>query len=523
MNEKTLLDFFCGAGGFTEGFRQYGFEPIYGYDNWQPAIDTYNLNHDLNCVPTDILELSKDVNRILALPNTMVILGSPPCVSFSVANTHGDKKAQQQLGMQLIHAFLRIVAVKKNMPGSILKYWFMENVSPSRKALKEEYTFDDLGLREWAWSIGYQPSQIALRIDTNAPLMNSWDFGSFQRRKRLVVGTPLPGVKKYMVSEAERKTLGGFLESFPAPMPKPTPPLVNPVHDPNFPNHIALWDIEVTDHFYDSGLSYPQWEASFDKAVFHPTWNSVNAVADLDSPAPTVVASFKYKGRGLFLIRTDKTDPQADGLYRQPTVRELACFQGFPITYQFQGKNLTEKGRLVGNAVCTHVSSALARAVLDELGDEKTFRPMELKGTPLVDLGDGKEKDYTRIRRRKNSRFKRAIFKGSDSRGPVCIISNYDVRTKESPSGNWYVFKGVMDHNGKWHWEDYTMCEAESHSVIYPNVTAELLQESFESNLFMQDGVFSNPIDMCKLLRHNDSLDDTIREASRIISKTRTK
>ena len=40
MNELTVIDFFCGAGGFSEGFRQQGYEDnVAGYDHWKPAID----------------------------------------------------------------------------------------------------------------------------------------------------------------------------------------------------------------------------------------------------------------------------------------------------------------------------------------------------------------------------------------------------------------------------------------------------------------------------------------------------
>lgn len=40
----TVIDFFCGAGGFSEGFKQQGFDIIQGVDNWKPAIDTFNHN-----------------------------------------------------------------------------------------------------------------------------------------------------------------------------------------------------------------------------------------------------------------------------------------------------------------------------------------------------------------------------------------------------------------------------------------------------------------------------------------------
>ena len=53
-----VADFFCGAGGFSEGFRQNGFDIVFALDNWKPAIETHHLNHPkCNSVLMDILKL----------------------------------------------------------------------------------------------------------------------------------------------------------------------------------------------------------------------------------------------------------------------------------------------------------------------------------------------------------------------------------------------------------------------------------------------------------------------------------
>ena len=49
--------------------------------------------------------------------------------------------------------------------------------------------------------------------------------------------------------------------------------------------------------------------------------------------------------------------------YRAPTIRELACLMGFPIDYQFIGTNSNSKHKQIGNAVCVHLSMALANAI----------------------------------------------------------------------------------------------------------------------------------------------------------------
>ena len=51
MSKLTVIDFFCGAGGFSEGFRQQGFEIVCGIDSWKPAIDSFNFNFGRECKP----------------------------------------------------------------------------------------------------------------------------------------------------------------------------------------------------------------------------------------------------------------------------------------------------------------------------------------------------------------------------------------------------------------------------------------------------------------------------------------
>ena len=41
-------DFFCGAGGFSEGFYQEGFDVVFALDYWKPAYITHEHNHK-NC------------------------------------------------------------------------------------------------------------------------------------------------------------------------------------------------------------------------------------------------------------------------------------------------------------------------------------------------------------------------------------------------------------------------------------------------------------------------------------------
>lgn len=104
MKEKLkVIDFFCGAGGFSEGFRQAGFNLIWALDKWQPAILTYKKNHpESNTVIDDIRKIAylPDNEFEKMVPDSEIIIGSPPCVDFSNSNRSG--KNNKENGIQLI-------------------------------------------------------------------------------------------------------------------------------------------------------------------------------------------------------------------------------------------------------------------------------------------------------------------------------------------------------------------------------------------------------------------------------------
>ena len=78
-NKITVADFFCGAGGFSEGFKQEGFNIIFALDNWKPAIDTHELNHpECKASLTDILTLDTPKKIDDTIPDADVMIGSPP-------------------------------------------------------------------------------------------------------------------------------------------------------------------------------------------------------------------------------------------------------------------------------------------------------------------------------------------------------------------------------------------------------------------------------------------------------------
>ena len=438
-NKLTVIDFFCGAGGFSEGFRQKGFHILNGYDHWRPAIETYNHNFGTTSSLTNILDFT-EIKEIEILPNTDVIIGSPPCVSFSNSNKSG--KADKSLGLDLTNCFLRVVAVKKHQKNSVLKAWYMENVVNSKKYISKVYTFNDLNLNHWAKENGLNPKDEALNLEDNTTIINAADYGSYQARKRAISGEIISAQKLIIPNPTHSKdekhglpkwnTLGKLLTRFPSPILKASNEIIN---DTIYPT-IKLKQSEITDHFYDSGLYNSEWRQSIDLKRNHYCMGKMSFPENIDKPSRTITATKSGTVRESLVYKSEY-NRKGNGEYRTPTIREISSIMGFPFTYQFLG-SINSKWRLVGNAVCPSVSRALAHEVLLQLNFKPNKQLNLQKAVNLenvLNLNDYKEKTFDKQPVRiKGSRFRRQPIKVGNI---TVTLSNYDIENKSKSLPKW--------------------------------------------------------------------------------------
>jgi len=345
----TIADFFCGAGGFSEGFRQMGLELILALDFWQPAITTHELNHpECKTLKMDILELDTPEKIDHYVPDVDVIIGSPPCVSFSGSNKAG--KADKSLGIQLIEAYLRIIAWK--MSKGKLKYWILENVPNAGSFIKDQYIWEELGLP------GNGPD---LMIKQKC-ILNSADYGAPQVRRRFFCGNfPLP--EPSIMDEKNYLTFGDVLKSLTNPLDGINQ---HEIKDPNY--HFTLDSTLLTDHFYDTRVADFEWKKARRLKEDHGFMGVMSFPENLQKPSRTVMATRSASTRESMILEAIK-DKKKIG-YRLPTIREIASLMSFPITYQFEAVGESTKYTLVGNAVCPKLSAALAKAILKNEGKD---------------------------------------------------------------------------------------------------------------------------------------------------------
>lgn len=440
MKKLRVVDFFCGAGGFSEGFRQMGYEIVQGYDYWKPAVDTFNHNFSLKGEAKNILVFKDSIDEINNIPDTEIIIGSPPCVSFSSSNKSG--KADKSLGVELTESFLRIVAVKKYQPNSILKAWFMENVVNSKSYLRTSYTFEDLNLTKWAKNHRINPQKIAIDLIENSEVINSADYGSIQSRKRIISGELIKKKKLLipLITHQNKDCKGNLAtynsiklikQNFPNPFEKKSKRKIKDVQ-----YDLEICQDMISDHFYDTGIYESEWKFSKYWKVNHPYMGKMSFPENVNNPSRTITATKIANSRESIIYKSE-IRRKGDGEYRLPTVREAAIIMGFPLTYQFLG-SASAKWRLIGNAVCCSVSRAFAKKVLEELNlkvEKSLFIEETVNLVGVMNLNNYTLKSFdSPPKKNKGARFRRHPIKDGNL---TVTLSNYDIAKNSKSSCKW--------------------------------------------------------------------------------------
>jgi DNA (cytosine-5)-methyltransferase 1 len=349
-DKLTVIDIFCGAGGFSEGFRQAGFKIVAGVDFDPQAISTYAHNFKQSAaICWDLfkpLTECPDAQPILS-QKIDVIVGGPPCQGFSIAG----KRDHEDPRNRLFEAYFDII--KKAKPRAIV----VENV-PTMMTMNKGAFIKELEAR--LRRLGYS-------VDKKVLWAN--EYGVPQKRKRLIIVAINPTYAKagfeYPAGTQDVITCKDAIDDLPLLENEPgsdEQPYRSKAHNSyqakmregaeKLHNHWAVIHTQKTKQtiaMVPDGGNY--------KSLPKSLWNSRNvniAWTRMRSDAPcfTIDAGhnhhFHYKAN------------------RVPTVRECARIQSFPDTFVFNG-NKTSQFRQVGNAVPPLMAKAIAGSLLKVL------------------------------------------------------------------------------------------------------------------------------------------------------------
>lgn len=169
-NKLTMIDLFCGAGGFAVGCDWAGFQSVFGVDHLEPAMRTWCRNHptSIGCLG-DIKKVKprqiRNLLRSKGVTHINLITGGVPCQGFSLNNRkHNDNDERNFLFLEYMKF------VKEFKP----EYIILENVSGMRSTAGGKFEND---IKEYMSNLGYE---------TTVQLISVADYGVPQMRQRLL-------------------------------------------------------------------------------------------------------------------------------------------------------------------------------------------------------------------------------------------------------------------------------------------------------------------------------------------------
>jgi len=339
-----LVDFFCGAGGLSLGFRAAGFEPIFAADWDQHACATYALNLGEHVHRLDLATIEPETLADLVLSRAGevdVVAGGPPCQGFSVQRRGKLLDARNDLALrfsQFAVALLPKAIVMENVPtilgprgrdyiNRISQEWDEHGYSVFRSTL-EAAAFGVPQFRRRAFVVGIRRDQ-----------GSSFAFPTPQR------------------SPANYATVREALGDMP-------PPPADFTEHTHFRNHRL---VAVSKANLDRLRFVPEGGGRLDVPLELqlPCHRNSNGHRHLDvfgrlwwdRPSGTITAMFDNFTRGRFAHPLEN---------RNITGREGARLQSFPDEFVFLGPK-KDVARQIGNAVAPLMARAVAEAVLATL------------------------------------------------------------------------------------------------------------------------------------------------------------
>jgi len=325
---KSAIDLYSGIGGWTLGMKLSGIDNKASYEWWNEANQTHNLNFGTNHKEVNIREI--DVKNDLIFDKKIdFVVGSPPCTQFSLANRGGNGNIQD--GLIDIYKFLETIEFLKP------KYWAMENVPRVAKILEKELNNGSL-----------ERFKHLVKV---IKVVDSADYGTPQNRKRMIAGNfPIDIFDSYK-EKINQVTLGDVLDSLSS----------STVLDPNY-GYKIIRD-EVTELENEVNLTIDEERINRDAKTYHPIYNKMSFPDKMDRPSRTITATCTRVSRESIIISSNKG-------YRRLNVRERGVLQGFPITYQFYGRTLNSKFKMIGNAVPPILTYYIFQSMLEVSASE---------------------------------------------------------------------------------------------------------------------------------------------------------
>ena len=323
IKSLKAIDLFCGAGGFSLGLKDAGFDVLVGIDKFDGPVKTYQHNFgverglqlDLSSIqPHELKNKVKNVTRT-KINDLDLIVGGPPCQGFSLASRRKDRGSKEDIRNDLSLKYFEFI--REINP----KYFIFENVAGLLSALDGE----------WFQLIEQKIHEIS-NYEFEYEIKDTADYGIPQHRKRLlIVGTRNDQEKPKKTKKSNLKvTVKNAISDLATDIPDSKLDIIHYETDPenDYQKEMRKYNKSLINHFLRKHTSEVQ---EFFMGVREGT-------------------SGKFKKRTHYKFNRNDLAPTITGqpyyfihyeLPRVPTLRELARLQSFPDTFEFKGTRTT--------------------------------------------------------------------------------------------------------------------------------------------------------------------------------------
>lgn len=335
----AAVDFFCGAGGLTNGLESEGFNVLAGIDNNPDCEFAYSYNNKSTFIHSDITRITSEaICKLFCGYETRMLCGCAPCQPFS-SLTQKDKNKELDPRWFLLYEFSRLV--NQVTPELVL----MENVP---QLLNKEPFVDFIkNLKNHDYQISYK-------------IFDCEKIGIPQKRKRLVLIASRIGTIEFINCTESKKTVFETIGNL-EPLSAGEQSQFDPLHRCQGMSEINLERIKNS----RPGGSWRDWPddlvTNCHKKESGASFCSAYSRMEWFEPSPTITTQFFNYGSGRF------GHPEQN---RALSLREGALLQTFPPTYQFTETSrysMEKIAKLIGNAVPVELAKHVSHIISDSL------------------------------------------------------------------------------------------------------------------------------------------------------------
>ena len=356
----SVVSLFSGGGGLDLGFKNTGYDILWAIDNNQIAVNSYKANVGGHIICADINDI--DAKKI---PHADVVIGGPPCQSFSLAGNRNTEDARGQLVWQ----YIKIISEVRP------KAFVFENVTGLLSAKNSKGEKIVLLLQDAFRKIGYG---ISMKV------LNAADYGIPQRRRRVVI-VGLKGQKQFSFPQQTHNETGEnglkkyvSVEEALGDLPDATDSENFPIKYPNVPKTEYQRKMRGTENTVTE--QYMPQMSELDKYIIShvkPGGNYMDIPSDVKSErikrlqregGHTTCYGRLMPNKPSYTINTYFNRPNVGcNIHyekdRLITVREALRLQSFPDSYKIVSTSKQGRNMIVGNAVPPLLAEVIANAL----------------------------------------------------------------------------------------------------------------------------------------------------------------